>query len=664
MKRLVIVLGLLLFTYPLYALLESLDGYENFVIKKEMWVCTSIAFPVDISYDAFNVDFKTLAQSGHGYFIQVKPGSHTDAGDDGKTLPDADDIIESHVKGVMNVVGKPAGIYEYIFVSTDDNFCGMTNGEQAVVRIYLVPQPTGFPVLTNVCPGVTEDVDFDKFIPPEIKYFLDAMGWSISYTLNGQKIEMPVKAGLSTVGNTVYRYTIDDSEDGSYKGKYSDMQDSIYRCPEDTAELTHTVRIRENEEYAIPNKSISFCTDVLSLVPETAIALNTNLFGYLGSSAPGGEWTIEYNGGLVEGRAEDKEKNKVWVDTTTGEANIPIAEITILDVDSIVFKYSYKDCLAKDTFTLLTFNFNKATFEKTFADYERDVCRNLMSGVVELSSLFGFTVPLTSGVWFETTGSDEVEMLYGAVDLSKMTSGSLYTFRYNISPVVDNLCMVEGSSTEFKLRMHDIDVPNAEMKICKQQFANGVTVDLSRYVPGLNDAIRIDPKKITWKDAAGNTIANPNSYELKASEEGQTDDASTYKMLYQYEVSSDCGPYTGNLYISTIDSMGIDTLRKIVVCYTDDYARHIDLYQVLGVVGASGNFELLSDPVNQNGTPIDDPEMIDDNIMDASASFDIANESETYTFKYIPKGDEPCVKENMQITIIVTKDIRKDSEFE
>ncbi|MDR0605758.1 MAG: hypothetical protein LBG80_15805 [Bacteroidales bacterium] len=655
MKRLIIVFGLLWFACPLNASLDSLEKYTSFVIKKEMWVCSSIVFPVDISYDAFNVDFKTIAQGGYGYFIQVKPGTHTD----GSYLPDAEDIIESHVKGVLNVIGKPAGVYEYVFVSNDDGFCGMSKDEQSVVRIYIVPQPVGFPVLTNVCPGTTEEVDFNKFIPAEIKYFIDAMGWTITYTLDGKEVSMPVTAGLSNVGNTEYRYTINDS-DGPFKGKYSEMQDSIYQCPQDSAYLMHTVRIREDEEYAIPDRSISFCTDVLMLVSETKVALNTNLFSYLGSSVPNGKWSIEYDAGLATG-ADDN----FWVDETSGDAIVPTGMISVLGIDSIIFKYSYKDCMANDTFTLLTFNFNKATFENTFVDQERDVCRNLMSGVVELSSIFGFTVPLTSGMWFQTDENNvETEMLYGAVDISAMKSGSLYTFRYNVSPVIDNLCLAEGSSTVFQLRIHDLEVDNAEVKICKQQFANGVTIDLSRYVAGLNDGERIPSDRVTWKDPSGNKIDNPGSYTLRADEEWQTADTSAYRMLYQYEVSSDCGPYTGNLYISAIDSMGVDTLRKIVVCYTDDYAKHIDLFQVLGIVGANGRFELYDDPVNNNGAKIDSPVMKQPNIMNAFASYDTANESEIYTFKYIPNANDACVRDNMQITIVVTKNIEAGSEFE
>jgi hypothetical protein len=619
-----------------------------------MWVCTSIAFPVDISYDAFNVDYRTIAQNGNGYFIQVKPGTHTD----GSSLPDAENIIWNHASGVMNVVGKPAGVYEFIFVSTSDGFCGMANGEQSVVRVYLVPQLVGFPVLTNVCPGTTEEVDFNRFIPPEIRYFIDEVGWTITYLRNEKDtVKLPIEVGLSNVGDNVYRYTINDDA-GPFKGKYKAMKDespAAYFCPETSASLTHTVRIREGAEYAIPYKSISFCTDVLRLVPETRITLKTNLFGYLGSSAPNGKWSIEDPGGL--------NKSEFSIDEASGDVSIPVALITALSIDNIIFKYSYKNCIARDTFALLTFNFDKTTFTNTFTDRELPICRNLMSGVVELSSIFGFTAPLTSGIWLQKDGNEFKEMLYGAIDISEMKSGSLYTFRYNVSSAVDALCLVEGSSTEFQLRLQDATFANAEARICKAQFKDGVTIDLSRYVPGLNDADRIDPKKITWRNAAGAKIDNPHNYQLKASEDWQTADTSTYRMQYQYEVNTDCGPYTGNLYISTIDSVSVDTIR-IVVCYTDDYAKHIDLHQILGIVGASGKFIQDVIPPGKKEKYEDVLDNIETTgIMNAFELFDINSGSETYTFRYL-RGSvkDTCVMNETLITIVITKDVVKDTE--
>jgi hypothetical protein len=596
-----------------------------------------------------------VVQGGHGYFVQVKPGRHTD----GSHLPDpnSDIVIEDNVKGVLNVAGKPAGIYEYIFISTDnEGFCGMLKDEQSVVRVYLVPQPTGFPALTNVCPGETASVNFNDFIPHEIRYFLDEMGWTISYFREGKPVEMPFEAGLSQVGNTTYQYVINDNS-GEFRGKYSELKSSVYRCPEDTASLTHTVRVREGGEYAIPNKSISFCTDALRLVSETWPKFDTRLFGYLGSSMPNGKWSIEYRGQLLY-------PGEIWVQEDTGRAVINLEAVEMMNVDSVVFKYSYKDCMAKDTFTLLTFNFSKTGFNSTFVEKEQDVCRNLMSGVVELSSIFGFTVPLTSGIWYEKNSEgDFVEMLYGAADLSEMNPGSLYQYRYDVNAAVDSLCLIQGSQTVFGLRMLDFAASNSEIKICKSQFSYGVQLDLSRYVPGLSS---IGNATVTWFDGDAAAISNPQNYMLRSAVELPPEKDTI--MRYHYDVKSDCGVYSGDLYISTVDSIGSDTARRIVICYTDDYASHVDLFQIMGIAGASGNFELCDDPVNNNGATITVPaevvaEISRTGIVNMTDLFNPANEKETYTFCYSSGRNDTCMKGKMEITVEVTRNIERDTEF-
>jgi hypothetical protein len=598
-----------------------------------------------------------VIQGGHGYFVQVQPGKHTD----GSNLPDPGIVIENHVKGVLNVAGKPAGTYEYIFISTDtEGFCGMSQGEQSVVRVYLVPQLTGFPVLTNICPGETASVDFNDFIPHEIRYFIEEMGWTISWFRGGTPVTMPFNAGLSHVGNTAYQYTVNDNS-GEFKGKYSDLKSSVYACPQDSALLTHTVRIREGGEYAIPNKSISFCTDVLSLVHETWPIFRTGLFGYLGSSMPNGKWSIAEKGQLNEGDPDVQSgSGEIWVEENSGKAKINLYNANILQVDSIVFKYSYQDCMAKDTFTLLTFNFSKTDFKSIFVEKEQGVCRNLVSGMVELSSIFGFTVPLTSGIWYRKNAENFDEMLYGAVDLSEMSPGSLYTFRYNVNDAVDSLCLIQGSQTLFHLRMLDFGMSNAEIKVCKSQFSSGMSIDLSRYIPGLSN---VGASTVKWFDNEAAEISNPQNYMLKATAEWQTQDTTNYRMVFRYEVRSDCGPYSGSLYISPVDSIGKDTARRITLCYTDEYASNVDLFQIMGIAGAEnyGHFELCDDPVNETGKTIPYPAEIINTInstgkLDMSRLFNPENEIEIYRFCY--DRHDSCMSNRMEITVALTRNVK------
>jgi hypothetical protein len=669
MKRLIIIFGLLGLTCPLFSAvvpLASLDGYTGFKIKKELWICTSIAFPVDISYDVFNVDFKTITVNNSGYFVQVTPGMYTDSDD---VLRD-DIVVEKLTGGVLNVVGMPAGVYEFVFVSQTDDFCGLSRGEKAIVRVYLVPQLTSFPLLTNVCPGSVDSVDFNKYIPSEIRQFVDKVGWKFSYTRDGQSVSMPVKVGMVNgkliLGNNIYHYTIDDSH-GEYKDKYTEMQNSEYACPEGSVYLMHTIKIREGSEYVIPDKTVSFCKDILRRTPETWPHLNVNLFSYLGSSVPEeteGTWSVE-NVGTYPAIYFDS-----WfgeLDPVSGDVTIPLDAMDAVghDADYIVFKYNYQACLM-DGSVLLTFKFDNESFLETFEGNEgnRAICRNLMSGQVELSSLFGFSVPLTSGMWYEKVGPQEFkEKLYGMIDISEMLVDSTYTFRYSVNQAIDSMCLSGITSADFNLRIKDLSLANGAFQICKAQFNSGVTINLLQYIPGL-DPVKISPSDISWEadEEIEFVLVSPGKYNIKASEPIPED--STYRTQLRYKVQTDCGLVAGNIQVSTIDSIGSQH-RTIQVCYTDQYAHHIDLYQILGVAGLKGVFELRSAVGERNGFTgnITLPDAIKEEIewtgiIDAYKLFiGRSDDVQIYKFRYMPANSDVCVAStaNIEIELKITK---------
>jgi hypothetical protein len=206
-----------------------------------------------------------------------------------------------------------------------------------------------------------------------------------------------------------------------------------------------------------------------------------------------------------------------------------------------------------------------------------------------------------------------------------------------------------------------------------------VKIDLSRYVPGLNDTNRIDPNKIIWRDTLG-VITDANkvkNYPIHASGNDWQILDTTYIIPFQYEIESDCGPSTGNLYISVVDTIGVDTVRKVVICYTDDYAKHMDLFQILGIVGANGEFDLC-DAFAPYGTGeriiYPDERDVEDiessGIMNAFALYNKNKTSEgellyeyvRYVFCY-QSGSDGCVPSNMKIEIKVTRDVEKNSDF-
>jgi hypothetical protein len=351
----------------------------------------------------------------------------------------------------------------------------------------------------------------------------------------------------------------------------------------------------------------------------------------------------------------------------TGYVDIPVGMIASSNQTlpvTIRFDYHYKDCDGNSAVTRLTFMLTDdltSVIVTDSAGREKEVCRNLVAGVIDLAATFGFHTPLTSGLWFEKLNdSSYVEMLYGAADISDKNSGSLYTYRYDVSSAIDSgLCLVEARTAYFHLRIRDVAVANGEVKICASEYENpGISLDLFRYVPGLNDTSRIRPGEVVWM-LAGDTVASP--YLLSKGGNPPADTANI-QYQFQYNVKTECGEFTGDLYVSVIDSFPAKLELRRKICYTDDYAKHIDLFEVLGYGGLTGNFELLA--TNPPGKTLDltmfDPTT---SVMNANAAFDESNNEEVYTFRYV-KGvnDSACLPANadLRVIITVTKEHDKD----
>ena len=106
-----------------------------------------------------------------------------------------------------------------------------------------------------------------------------------------------------------------------------------------------------------------------------------------------------------------------------------------------------------------------------------------------------------------------------------------------------------------------------------------------------------------------------------------------------------------------MDSIPKNLETTITICYTDDYAYNINLYQASGIAGLKGLFEFRPSegmPNNKNlGANFDSST----GVLNANAAFDGENNSsdtETYVFVYRPASGE-CINGDMKIKVIVTK---------
>ena len=597
--------------------------YTNFVHLKEFWICTSVAFPIDLSLNAFEVNYTPKT----GRYFQIEPGSHKDG-----SLP----VSGTRVSGIFNVTGRQAGIYEFVYISDVNDFCGMGLGDKSLVRLYLVPELKDFSLLVNICPDHDFTVDLTDYLPYEIKNFADSVGWKIFFTET-------VRASRSTIGSKTYTYSIDDGS-GQFRGKFNSMKRN-YSC-RSQAVATVNVKIVQ-DEIIIPPREVSFCIENLLTYNETSSFFTVNLGSLLGVVVKDGKWES-----VLQGYAE-------ITDDDAGIAKINVGLINLTNQTMpfpVMFNYRYKNCNDEDRTTSVTVMLEGDLVSKISGGDTSVACRNFGSGIINLELFYGFAVPATSGVWIDMQKKikDDMnsEMKTPEVDLMLLEPGSVYNYRYMINPTSVNLCGTGMSGTEiiwadYYLRVRDAEVLSSEAKICKSLYGTGVNINLQNYVAGL------DTTQVYWT-LNGTPINNPREYRLQ----GTAD--TTLKFDFSY-VAGECGVSRGSLYLSTTDSIAT-TDKVIQVCFTDDYAKNINLFQVLGIAGLEGRFEVDSTVPTKD---LIASEAFDGHsILNAYKAFDIDNSVERYTFKYVPSStgitdnESSCVRGELKVTVIVTKHVQ------
>jgi hypothetical protein len=627
-------------------------NYKNFVHMTELWVCTSNVFPIDLSLNAFGIGYNSLT----GHYVQIKtPGSYTD----GNINP----VPGTTVSGVFNPTGRPAGIYEFVYVSDVANFCGMGLGEKSIVRLYLVPELVGSAILSNICAGEAFDVKLADYLPYEIKNFVDSAGWQVQFYDSKTNAPLSVSAAsLANLGLHNYYYKIDDSGVGSFSGKYMFgirqipqsspayfKHEPLYACA-DSGHLTHTVKIRDSIMLVQDTVKVTFCTQSLMSVPESRDRFVVNLSNILGINGKDGSWTTNHSQPLQV------------ILSTDGYAKINMTYVSV-GMTEFFFYYNFKNCGGSNDTATVHVNFTDDLSSVIVSD-TGTICRNLGTGTLDLGLFFGFSVPNTAGVWMDiykknTVGID-YEILSGSIDLSELKVGSLYEYQYRVHPSSLDLCQTgvgyNDILADYYLKVRDVEVLSGSAQICRSLFNSGTYINLYDYVPGLGNPNLVDPSEVTWTAPDGTHIpaADVTNYRLQGTANKNKDTILNFSFVY----ANDCGRAPGNLYIGFLDSIPHGTNRVLQLCYTDDYAKYVNLFQVLGYAGLKGTFELESTvPAGKSIEWIDQAK----GIFNAADTFDPANAEEEYTFIYKRDPSEAnCAPDNLRITVIVTRNLEQE----
>jgi hypothetical protein len=639
--------------FPIDTLNSS--AYRNFKYLKELWVCSSHAFPVNVSYNVFGVALTPQS----GYYLQVEPGSHKN----GSSLPST--VITSsggRFDGVFNISGRLAGAYEFVYINESDNFCGMTRGEQALVRIYLVPELVGNTILSNVCAGNSFNVRLSDYLPYEVKNFTDSAGWLIDFydaRTHSRLTNPEVEASLGYVGTRDYYYKINDKV-GPFVGKFSKIRQG-WACA-DSGLIAHTVKIRDTIRLVKDTVKVTFCKENLRRLSENRY-FNVSLPSLLSVAADGGTWKWSTRSGLpaiiFKGLLPDNTVPGGELIVDMGYFDTPV----FLNIPAL-FNYTFKNCDGSDASGVVSIIFTD-DMSRVISGGTGTICRNLGSGVLDLGIFFGFSVPITAGIWLDMqkAGTKEHEILSGSIDLTNLKVGSLYHYQYKVHQASLDLCGTGYASAgggnaawaDYYLKIRDIEVLSGSAQMCRSLYNTqpGAVVNLYDYVPGLADPNFIDPNEVLWHGPDGHIItpSGAQNYPISGTAKDTT-------LTFSFVYSNECGKAPGNLYISIVDSLPSDLHKRLQLCYTDDQASYVNLFQVLGVAGLKGAFELESSvPPGKNIVWINQ----NNGVFDAFETFDAANNSETketYTFKYTPDPSEQgCIANGAKVSITITRNV-------
>jgi hypothetical protein len=617
------------------------NTYRNFKYLKELWVCSSHAFPVNVSHSVFGVAFTQQT----GYYLQVEPNSHKD----GSTLP----VGGKKFDGVFNISGRPAGAYDFVYINTSSNFCGMTVGEQALVRIYIVPELIGNTILSNVCAGKSFNVNLRDYLPYEVKNFADSADWVVQfYDARTHSPVTTAEASLGKIGTRDFYYKIDDVT-GPFAGKFSKIRKG-WACA-DSGVISHTVRIRDSIRLVKDTVPVTFCIDNVRALSEHHDRFTVNLAALLGASVDGGVWSVPSN---VPSSFFPR------IDVNTGELTFDMVRVATYTNFNFDFTYKFKNCDNSNVTGLVRIVFTD-NMSPVISGDTGTICRNLGSGILDLGLFFGFSAPTTAGIWLDMQkGGKEHEILSGSIDLNELNVGSLYHYQYRVHPASVDFCgtgynpSTGGSHADvwedYYLKVRDIEILSGSARVCRSSYASGVMLNLYDYVPGLSDPNLVDPDEVSWVDHAGLSISTSEAQNYLL--QGQPRDT-TLILPFSFTYSNDCGTAPGNLYISVVDSLQTHKLHiKLQLCYTDDQASYVDLRQVIGIAGLQGTFTVEStDPAGKTIVWIDQSK----GIFNAYATFADSPQKETYTFKYTPAASElqECLRNDIRVSITVTRHV-------
>ncbi len=458
---------------------------------------------------------------GAGEWHAVKNTMTTGGGanglDDYTGVTDANFIAK--VSNVFNLVGKPVGVYAFVFTATNSSCLGY--GEKVLVKVVIKEVAIDKSHTLNLCPGATF-----TFTPQKV---ISSMLTDVVFDATGVVLSPPAALSGTAPNQTIL---IPDGYEGVFELNYK--SNDAANC-NNSAVLTVTVK-QGVDGFGLLNNTALYCS---ASIPDVI-----NLTTLAGASANDGKWSLQ------------------TTPAQTGVAVTADGDVTFttdpVEAKDYIFEYTYKNCEAtstdvKETFTLTVSD----DLSSSFTDTNKSICKSDNPNRIYdlMVDGFGLNVPSNSGTWTvkqEPAGNVGLDITNGQLAIKDIRIGE-YIFNFSFSNAATELCNLAGMSKDLTLTVGDLSgsaVADGRTKLCVDQVSSASgNFTLTDFVVGLDGVNDVD-----WVGPTGTTITNgavPYS-ELKALGVG------VHLFNFSY-TSAGCssGTATGNLYIEITSDLNM-----------------------------------------------------------------------------------------------------------
>lgn len=524
----------------------------------------------------------------NGYWLLIHSDQFSRVNPDDKTSITEDMILEK-VSNAFGLVGRPYGAYELVFVSTQDQQCGIKVDGMAHLKLNILP-PAEHLYIGEICASSGAIIlnDILEELMPSFNKTRDEIAWT-RYRLDNNNKLVTDNSGLnvSTGELELSRYlgavvTVNFSVIRKFNGI------EIQNCSEGsiTFEVVESIGGREDVVNTVP-----FCIESLPDV----VSLN-ELVGLGFPSSGKGAWSNSAGITIIDGnKVALKQEVKKYI---TNNGSRPSSFEFILDRSKLG-----GTCNLTGTERLII-NFVNSNFKMESEVNLSDACQ-FANPYINLYEGMGLALPSNAGTWTVEPAIAPEFFSDGRVVTIGMQEGD-YTFTYVIDETVDDAlaCAVGISTVKVNFKFNEDDgLKGTSIQVCQDRAKN-----INLYNLLINKNYNTRPDDGYWelkegKNASLRWTRLTSAQALNVDLSGKPNTAFTYRFTDNTE--NFCGDNQATVYITKKRNLIVNS-QTTAMCYLFNTADTFNLVAFSGLSGICGTWSWsginAANVVNANNT--------------------------------------------------------------